>query len=66
MASDFNKRKKEIKKSIKILRKDIETLTQMAEYVEQNIDTLTEDNADKFDKHLTSLDNKLKMVELFG
>ncbi len=66
MASDFNKRKKEIKKSIKILRKDIETLTKMAEYVEQNIDTLTEDNADEFDKHLTSLDDKLKMVELFG
>ena len=66
MASDFNKRKKEIKKSIKILRKDIETLTKMAEYVEQNIDTLTEDKADKFDKHLSSLENKLKVVELFG
>lgn len=66
MASDFGKRKKEIKKSIKILRKDIETLTQMAEYVEQNIDTLTEDEKDKFDKHLDVLENKLKVVELFG
>ncbi len=66
MESDFNKRKEEIKKNIKILRKDIETLTKVAEYVEQNIDTLTEDDKDKFDEHLSSLENKLKVVELFG
>ena len=62
---ELNARKKEIKRALKDLKADMETLGKLIEHI-STIDKVTVDNADEWDKEADRLQDQLKMIEIWG
>ncbi len=62
---ELNARKKEIKRALKDLKADMETLGKLIEHI-STIDKVTVDNAEEWDKEADRLQDQLKMIEIWG
>ena len=62
---ELNARKKEIKRALKDLKADMETLGKLIEHI-STIDKVTVDNAEEWDKEADRLQDQLKLIEIWG